>query len=325
MSFDEDVLFDEPQALMVREAEGTPGENHDRGIEQVARWFRSHTDLEGRFSSVLRQALDEVLDGQRTGRYDVNTLEKTEKTYLGTKVEIVCRAAFDLPFGREMDYRVGDQEVDAKFSLEGIRRANWMIPREAMGHLCLLMAANDRESTFKVGLVRISEDILTRGGNQDGKRSISTSGRRHIKWLFQKGRLKSNLLLGLDQTIRAALEQVPVGQNRVDQLFRHVHGRIIDRNAVVTVAKQLDAPKRVRDSRQRLAPEGVVILGAQKESPRVATALGLPIPDKGTWIATRLVPAPPVGDGRPQVWIDGTAYVTARPDEARCPAPAIDY
>ncbi|MFF4753118.1 NaeI family type II restriction endonuclease [Streptomyces sp. NPDC002514] len=321
MPMDENALFDESNALTLGAGEATPHHVQDGDVDGVARWFGGHTDLEGRFSSVFRQALDEVLDGQRTGRYDVDMLEKTEKTYLGTKVEIVCRAAFDLPLGDVMDYRVCGREVDAKFSLEG----KWMIPREAMGHLCLLMAANDRESTFKVGLVRISEDILTRGGNQDGKRSISLLGRRRVKWLIRQGKLKSNLLLGLDQTIRTALEQAPVGQNRVDQLFRCVHGRIVDRNAVVTVAKQLDAPKRVRDARQRLASEGVIILGHQKESPRVAKALGLPIPDKGTWVATRLVPAPSPGDSRSQVWIGATPYVVARPDDERHPAPTIDY
>ncbi|GHI07407.1 hypothetical protein AQI88_20535 [Streptomyces cellostaticus] len=321
MSMDDNALFDDPRGLTSAEAASAVDGAQNSGVERVTRWFEGHTDLESRFSSVFRQAMDEVLDGQRTGRYDVDTLEKTEKTYLGTKVEIVCRAAFNLPYGDDMDYRICDQEVDAKFSLEG----KWMIPREAMGHLCLLMAANDRMSSFKVGIIRISEDVLTRGGNQDGKRSISLAGRSHIKWLCREGKLKSNLLLGLDSATRDVLERVPVGQSRVDQLFKYVHGRIIDRNAVVTVAKQLDAPKRVRDARHRLGPEGVVILGHQKDSPRVAAALGLPTPEKGTWIATRLVPAPNTGDGRPLAWIGGISYVTARADEAPHPAPAIDY
>lgn len=321
MPMDEGVLFDDPNEVGSDADEGARGAAEDTDLERVTHWFKGHADLEHRFSSVFRQSLDEVLDGQRTGRYDVDTLEKTEKTYLGTKVEIVCRAAFNLSRGDNMDYRVCGHDVDAKFSLE----AKWMIPREAMGHLCLLMAANDHSSTFQVGLVRISEEILTRGGNQDGKRSISLSGRSRIKWLYRKGRLQKNLLLGLDPAIRAALDRVPVGQNRVDQLFRCVHGRIVDRNAVVTVAKQLDAPKRVRDARRRLAAEGVIILGHQKESPRVAGALGLPTPDKGTWVAARVVPAPHSGDDRPAALINGTPYVVARPEEASHPAPAIDY
>jgi hypothetical protein len=98
-------------------------------------------------------------------------------------------------------------DVDAKFSLDG----KWMIPREAMGHLCLLMAANDQKSVFTVGLLRIREEILTQGGNQDQKRSISAAGRAAIKWLFNPGQLRNNLLLGLDDATRNALANVSAG------------------------------------------------------------------------------------------------------------------
>ncbi len=316
----DDALFEVPGP---HEAESAGrGAHSSRGddVERVAGWFTDHPDLEERFSAVFRQSLDEVMDGQRTGRYDVNVLEKTEKTYLGTKVEIVCRAAFGLARGEKMDYRVSGVDVDAKFSLDG----KWMIPREATGHLCLLMAANDRDSVFTVGLVRIREEILTQGGNQDHKRNISAAGRGAITWLFKQGKLRKNLLLGLDDATRNALENVSAGQNRVDQLFRQVHGRIIDRNAVVTAAKQLDAPKRVRDARHRLASEGVIILGHQSESPRIARALKLPVPEKGTWVAARVVPAPGVTD-RPQVSIGDESYVVAEPGEPRHPAPSIRY
>ena len=39
----------------------------------------------------LREALDEVIDTPRTGRFTLSQLEKTEKTYIGTKVEILVR------------------------------------------------------------------------------------------------------------------------------------------------------------------------------------------------------------------------------------------
>ncbi|WP_327323801.1 restriction endonuclease [Streptomyces sp. NBC_01210] len=316
----DDALFDAPGPHEAGGAGWGVAPSSGDDVERVARWFTDHPDLEDRFSAVFRQSLDEVMDGQRTGRYDVSVLEKTEKTYLGTKVEIVCRAAFGLARGEKMDYRVCGVDVDAKFSLDG----KWMIPREAMGHLCLLMAANDRESAFTVGLVRIREEILTQGGNQDHKRNISATGRSAIKWLFKNGKLRKNLLLGLDDATRNALENVSAGQSRVDQLFRQVHGRIVDRNAVVTAAKQLDAPKRVRDARHRLAPEGVIILGHQNESPRIAKALRLPVPEKGTWVAARVVPAPQVTD-RPQVSIGDASYVVAEPTESRRPAPVIRY
>ncbi len=315
-----DMLFDDQESDGSKD-ESAPAEVvADEGIERTVEWFRSQLDLENRFSAALRQSIDEVLDGQRTGRYDIGDMEKTEKTYLGTKVEIVCRAEFKLPRGHKMDYRVAGVDIDAKFSLTG----EWMIPSEAMGHLCLLMSVNDASSTFKVGIVRISEDILRGRGNKDKKRQISSHGRSAIRWIFDKGHLRENLLLRLDSSQREIIFAVPAGQRRVNELFRRVQGRIVDRNAVLTVAKQLDAPKRVRDARQKLGPEGVIILGHQKESPRIASALNLPTPEKGTWVSVRLVPAE-LGTNRRRVDIDGSGYVVAEPGEAISPAPRINY
>lgn len=312
----EDALFSDWGNLPARPGPG--GVGSDGELDRVVQWFFAQPDLKNRFSGVMRQSIDEVLDGQRTGRYDLDELEKTEKTYLGTKVEIVCRAEFGLGRGSKMDYRISDTDVDAKFSLTG----QWMIPREAMGHLCLVMSANDKDSEFRVGLVRIREDILTAGGNQDGKRSISKFGRSSIYWLCESGRLRGNLLLGLDPDIRARIMATPAGQGRVDELFRCVQGRVVDRNSVVTTGRQLDAPKRVRDSRKRLAPEGIIILGHQNDSPMIAASLGLPIPSKGEWVAARIVPASP---GAGQVVIAAQEYRLAEPGDPVAPAPPIHY
>ncbi|MDJ1134510.1 NaeI family type II restriction endonuclease [Streptomyces iconiensis] len=50
--------------------------------------------MEARFGAALRQSIDEVLDRQRTGRFDVTSRQKTGKTYLGTKAKIIVRPAF---------------------------------------------------------------------------------------------------------------------------------------------------------------------------------------------------------------------------------------
>ncbi|MEV6043586.1 NaeI family type II restriction endonuclease [Streptomyces xanthochromogenes] len=316
----DDALFsdqDVPGAIPARPHAGPAAGSLLPG---VAEWFSRQSNLENRFSSALRQSIDEVLDGQRTGRYDVDDLEKTEKTYLGTKVEIVCRAEFGLGHGEKMDYRVSGVEVDSKFSLTG----QWMIPREAMGHICLLMAADDKKSTFSSGLVEISEGILTRGGNQDGKRSISKSGRDSIRWLFRGSHLRENLILQLDPGTRNAIMSIAAGQGRVDELFRSVQGKVVDRNAVVTAGKQLDAPKRVRDSRKRLASEGVIILGHQNESPRIINSLELPAPSKGEWVSVRVVPARP-GEDVPKFSSHGAEYRVAEPGDLMSPAPIIQY
>lgn len=294
----------------------------DAALDEVVAWFRRIPNLEELFGAVFRQSLDEVLDGERTGRFDISdrSVGKTERTYLGTKVEVVTRATFELPPGKRMDYSVAGHDVDAKFSLTGA----WQIPTEAMDHLCLLMAADDARGTFDVGFARIGVDILNRGHNKDGKKTLSRAGRAGIRWLVQQGHLPRNLLLELADDDREAIMSLPSGQRRINELLRRVQGCIIARNTSVTVARQRDGMKRCRDARRPLATEGIIVLGHQNDSPGIARALELPVPGKGEFVSVRIVPAP-AGDHRPAALIDGQAYVVARPDEACHPAPPIHY
>lgn len=275
--------------------------------------------MAARFGRVFRQAFDEVLDGPRTGRYDISELEKTEKTYLGTKVEILCRAEFGLQRGRSMDYLIAGHDVDAKFSVT--RLLGQSIPTEALNHICLLMHASDKDSQFSVGLLRITDELLNAGGNKDGKRTISTANLSKITWLVSKGALPENFLLHLPPMIRQRILSAASGQAKIDELFASVRRRVLSRDVVASLARQDDAPKRVRDARIHLRRHGILILGHQNDHPRFAVTFGLPIPEKGSWISVRVVPAESA-DGRPAILLpDGRAYVEARPDEPAQPSP----
>jgi hypothetical protein len=293
----------------------------DLGLRAVVAWFRRQPRLEERFASIFRQSLDEVLDGQRTGRFDIRELEKTEKTYLGTKVEIVTRAEFELPRGERMDYRIDGHDIDSKFSIS----AAWSIPREAMGHLCLLMAADDRKSKFDVGVVRISAEILNLGKNQDGKKTISKAGKSGIVWLFRSAALPPNLLLNLPPADAEAIMASRSGQQRINELLRRVQGTIIDRTTAVTVARQQDGMKRCRDARPVLAKDGIVVLGHQNEGPDIARALQLDVPKKGTFVSVRLVSVPAPTAERPAARIGNGYYAVALKEDLNEPAPAIRY
>ncbi|WP_424183722.1 NaeI family type II restriction endonuclease [Actinokineospora sp. G85] len=290
----------------------------DTALADVVSWFQDQTDMEGRFGTALRRSLDEVIDGQRTGRYDVRTLEKTEKTYLGTKIEIVIRSEFDLMRGTRLDYRIADHEVDCKFSLTG----GWTIPQEAVGQLCLLTTARDHQGTFDIGIIRAVPEVLNVGANQDKKRTIKSTARRSIVWLTRSAPLPSNLLLTLPPSTVEAIMQPKSGQQRINELLRQVQGRVIQRNTAVTVARQQDGLKRCRDARKHLRTEGIVVLGHQNESPIIAQALGLPVPPKGAHLAVRLVHAVAEIDRR-TVLIDGKHYAVARPADPVEPAPSI--
>ncbi len=60
--------------------------------------------------SFFRSAIDEVIDTARTGRYFLSDLEKTEKTYLGTKFEILLRDWLGVPKGVVLDLLIGGRE-----------------------------------------------------------------------------------------------------------------------------------------------------------------------------------------------------------------------
>jgi len=284
----------------------------DDGLDRAVGWFRSQPRVHERFAGAIRQSFDEVFDGQRTGRYRLEQLSKVEKTYIGTKIEIVVQDEFGLQRGRRLDYLVDEQELDSKWSMKS---GGWMIPTEAVGELCLCLTGDDNKSQFQVGIVRAEDARLKRGENKDKKRSLTKDGLAAMTWLVNPGALAENLLLHLDELTRdAILSDSLSGQGRVTELFRRVQQRVVRREVVLTVARQDDGPKRVRDARNALRAEGLIVLGHQGSHPRIATGLGLEVPPKGSWLSCRLVRDR--GEGDRTVKIAGSSWRLARHDDS---------
>ena len=145
----------------------------DPELQAVQAKLLTHSNIETLIGEGLRRSFDEVIDGPRTGRFRIEQLEKTEKTYIGTKVEIVLRNELELPRGHVLDNLIADVEVDTKFSLTG----SWMIPREALNQICLLVSGDDNRARFSVGLLRMHPSMLTDGSNQDSKKTVSAAGK----------------------------------------------------------------------------------------------------------------------------------------------------
>ena len=272
-------------------------------------WFREQSNVLERFGVVLRDSLDEVLDGQRTGRFDVDSLEEVEKAYLGTKFGTLMRAEFSLPLGRRASHAVAGHDVESTLSLN----SDWAIPNGMIGRLCLLVSADDHRSTFDIGLIRIANGMLRSWSRRGGGRKLSfrTAG-SGITWLLRAARLPENALLKLPLSDSSAIMRPSSGQHRINELLRRVHGELIERRTAITVAMQADGMKRCRDARLQLAEEGIVVLGHQNDSPRIAKALGLPVPRKGSLLAVRLVRVPPNVAGRHTVEVGNEWYAVAR-------------
>lgn len=272
-----------------------------------------------RFGTILRQTLDQLYDGQHTGRYRWDQLHKTEKTHCGTLVEINLHREFGFEDGAAMDFRIGGVDVDCKYS-QSI--GGWMIPLEAMGHLCLLIWADDQQSKWRLGIVRIEDEILNRGGNRDSKRTISASGRERIHWIFDDVPLPPNVLLQLPRETIDEIMALPSGQRRIDQICRVAQQMRIGRGVVATLGRQADFMKRVRGnggSRSRLKSEGIIILGHYDEHRRIAQSLGVPVPGRGEMVSVRVAPASTAGDH--VVELEGLFWRVAMPGDPIVEAP----
>src|SRR5580658_8641778 len=107
----------------------------DSQLQQVASEIRRLDPQGSRTALVLRNTLDQLYDGQRTGRYRWDQLYSTESRKGGKLVEINLHREFKFRDGKRLNYRIAGIDVDCKYSQ---KLGSWMIPPEALGHLCLL-------------------------------------------------------------------------------------------------------------------------------------------------------------------------------------------
>lgn len=275
-----------------------------------------------RTARVLRDTLDQLYDGQRTGRYRWDQLFKTEKTHCGTIVEINLQREFRFQDGEKLDYKIAGVEVDCKYSQT---RCAWMIPPEAHGHLCLVLWAKDSQNpTWSMGLVRTTVDCLNTGGNRDAKATLNEAGRAAITWLFEDAPLPPNVLLQLSQEAVDRIMAKKSGVQKTNELFRAALGMRVTRAVVATVSEQVDYMRRVRyngGARGYLRPEGIIILGQYRSHVAVAHALGLPLPGPGESVSARITPAQGSGPGVAE--IGGSFWRIAEPGDPIVPAPVL--
>ncbi|MGW0966711.1 NaeI family type II restriction endonuclease [Streptomyces sp. NPDC002516] len=295
----------------------------DSELDEVYEHIKALDPTGRRFAGVLRDTIDQLLNGEVTGRYDWKTLFKTEKTHAGTLVEINLQREFRFADGDAMDYQIAGVDVDCKYSQQF---GGWMIPPEAMGHLCLLAWADDYTSLWSVGLIRIRDEWLNTGSNRDLKLTIKAGHRDKIKWLWRDADLPENVLLHMDPSDRDAVFAVNSGQGRLNELFRRAQKRRIGRNVVRSVAQQKDYMKRVRGnggSRSALMPEGILIMGDYASHREIAGQLGLPLPEEGEFVSARVVSAQARHQGAPLAVLDGKQWVLAQPNDPVESAPPL--
>ena len=280
------------------------------------------TDHGALMAAAIRATYDQLYDGQRTGRWDVRQLCKTEKTYMGTLVEINLQRFLEFGNGDVLDYNIAGHEVDCKFSqaLYG-----WSIPiemYEPTPQIAPLVWASDYKAVWLAGLLRTEDRFLRSGRNRDGKRTINDDGADRILWLHDRGDLPENILLRLPPEVRRAIIASPSGQHRVNELLARVQNRLIDRETILRVGQQDDPLKRVRDARHDLHASGIVVFGHYRPHPDLAEQLGLPRPRLGQFVSARVTDWVD-GDSEPFVDLGGTRWRLARADDPTVVAPRL--
>ncbi len=232
------------------------------------------TTLAGAIGTLLRNCVDDVIMTAKTARRSYDELEKTEKTYIGTRVEIELRALLSLPKGK-LDTVILGHDVDIKHTMGG----NWMIPTEAVGHPCILVAADEARAICHLGLIVAQRYYLTDGQNKDAKRTISAAAFTNILWLLAQQPYPRNFWQTVPPDAVTRIFAEKSGNRRMAALFREVQGRPIGRDVVEAVAQQRDFMRRIRadsgsGTRDQLAREGVLLLSGQYDASLI-TALGL--------------------------------------------------
>lgn len=231
--------------------------------------------LAKKFSAMLRQCVDDVIMTPKTGRRAYEELEKTEKTYIGTRVEIELRAMLDLPKGK-LDTVILGHDVDIKNTMGN----NWMIPTEAIDHPCILVAADETRARCYLGLFIARPEYLTAGQNKDAKKSVSAAGFANVLWLLRDHPYPPNFWRTVSPDVIERIFSGRTGNQRMANLFRDITRRPIARDVVEAVAQQQDFMRRIRSDNGRgtrdiLAKEHILLLSGMYDAPLI-DALDLP-------------------------------------------------
>ena len=286
-SFPDDETLPADQQQVPESFEQAPATSGDIELDTAYNYFKARA---AEFGPAIRRALDEVIAPGRTRRWHLDQCNNQEKAYVGVNIENVLRQRFDLNEGlRGMDFDVNGVDVDCKWSRT---YGGWQIPKEAVGHVCLLVYGDDLDNKMAIGVIRITEDILV-GGNRDLKRTIQRpGGLARARWICAVGAaaLPENFLMSISKADRTAILAPRGGDARAIELFKRCEGIIIYRNVIEAIGQQIDDARRFRgDVRKKLAAQGYEVLNGHRRIYRArALELGGPeITDSTQWLALR--------------------------------------
>ncbi len=260
----------------------------DRELQMVLAWIRSSPAAELMTTAVV-EAIEYVLDGARTFRFDLNSsdVDSDERRTVGVKLQYRILEAFGLPKERPLDTTILEIPVELKATVG----KNWTIPREGQCEICLLTQVDSRNDRFRVYLMRTHRRWLNEGKNQDSKRTIRAAARDSfavvvLDWTV----LPRNPLKDLEPEQLAVVFEARVGiKRRVTELFGFLPEVVIPRVAIETVAAMAKDPlRRARQAKPDVFfnHDLVVLMGRWTPQRELAAAHGFDL-SGDAWVAVR--------------------------------------
>lgn len=260
----------------------------DEEIQQVLAWLRSRP-VEKLMTGAVIDAIEYVLDGARTFRFDLNSpeVDSDERRTVGVKLQYRILEAFELPKERPLDTTILGIPVELKATIG----SNWAIPREGQCQICLLTQVDSKRDRYRVYLMRTHRRWLNEGKNQDSKRTIRADARdTYAIEVLPWTPLPRNPLKDLTQEQLEVVFAPNVGiKRRVTALFGYLPEVVIPRTSIETVAAMAKDPlRRARQAKPDIffQHDLVVLMGTWTPQRELASDYGFDL-SGDAWVAVR--------------------------------------
>jgi hypothetical protein len=221
--------------------------------------------LAERFPTLVREAIDFVLDPVRTARTRMAELDPDEKTFVGKKMEHFVRDMLDVPKGLR-DLIIDGVDVDIKNTVGN----NWMIPPETYRteDPCLVVASEEATHRCWMGLFLARVTYLN-APNRDQKRSVSTSAFRNILWLVEAAPYPRSRWADINMDRFREIRMIEGGTKRAVAFFSENLRKPVHRDVIQSLLLQHDYMKRLRrngGARDVLKVQGIALLSGKYDS-----------------------------------------------------------
>jgi hypothetical protein len=281
-----ETCWPDARAGVVRAPHVVVAPTEDRALQTVAAWLRTQP-LDRQLTRAVDDAVKYVLDGSRSGRFDLmgDDVDSDERASVGTKLQYRVLGELKLLKEPPLDTTMVGLPVELKATIA----SNWMIPTEGQCEICLLLQVDAARARHRAFLMRTHRAWLREGANKDGKRGIVADalGKYALQILDWTSLPPEPLKLLTSEQLEVVFAP-RVGQTqRLTALFGFLPDTVFPRSSIETVcAGNKDPMRRARQAKPLVAERhGYRLLcGTWKEDVQIAAMHGFDI-SGDAWVA----------------------------------------